>query len=320
MMKNRYNILDSSKALIFSLFSFLAVGLTLTLIIFFASTILNVPFSQVQNQSWVLYLNIFLSEGVYFLVYILVVKLKNNNKLSFFKENKINLSLTILLLISAVICFLGSVNITNLVNFCFKNLTKLTVDSSIINFNNFYIFLLSVFLLGVMPAVCEELVFREIIFNGLISRIKPIVSIIVSSLCFALFHFSIYKFFYQFVLGCLCATILYLLGNVAYCMIFHFVSNFCVLLFTYTNLTASIQFVSWGTKEVLISIVFFLIAILIVAIISYVMSIKKDKVHGDISKVIIESKKENDKKGILFFVTIICLLMLLWIFNVFVGV
>ena len=319
MKQNRYSILDSSKALTFSLFSFLVVGLVISIIVFVASSFFNIPYGQVQNQEWVSYLNIFLSEGIYFCIYLLVVKLSKSRDDAFFKVNKTNIRTIILMAFIAIICFFGCVNITSLVNFCFKNLTGIATIS-VVNLDSFSIFSLSIFLLGIMPAICEELVFRELIFRGLLSKIKPIYAVIISSLCFALFHFSIYKIFYQFILGIACATILYIFGSVIYNIIFHFVSNFCVLFFTYTTWSKVFEFTSWGTIEVVLSILFFVVSFFILASTFYISKRKNKNIYNEVEDNSFQSKLDVSKKDVLLFVIVMCILLLLWIFNVFLGV
>lgn len=95
-------------------------------------------------------------------------------------------------------------------------------------------YFLSIFSLALVPAVCEELIFRGLIFKGL-KRYGKAFSIILSAVMFAIFHMSYQQLLYPFLMGLFLAVIMYYENNIIYTIIFHFTNNFFSLTISYFN-------------------------------------------------------------------------------------
>ena len=120
------------------------------------------------------------------------------------------------------------------------NLLKLIgypLQSSVINPTDFPTFLLATFVLALIPAIFEELIFRGIIFSGLRKRFSLVGSILLSSLLFALMHASLQQFIYPFILGSIMAWLVARTGSLVCSMIVHFTNNFLVVLISYLQNT-----------------------------------------------------------------------------------
>ena len=89
-----------------------------------------------------------------------------------------------------------------------------------------------IFTLALVPAVSEEIFFRGLILNSL-SGVKKMFAVLISSLCFALYHASAVQFFYQFLFGVCFALLAMSAKSVVPCIFAHFINNAVVLLFTY---------------------------------------------------------------------------------------
>jgi len=96
-------------------------------------------------------------------------------------------------------------------------------------------YLISIFSLVIFPAVCEELIFRGIIFKGL-KKYGKVFSIVVSALMFAIFHMSVRQFIYPLIMGSLLAVIMYYENNIIYCIIVHLLNNFTTLTLSYLGI------------------------------------------------------------------------------------
>jgi membrane protease YdiL (CAAX protease family) len=107
--------------------------------------------------------------------------------------------------------------------------------SPIVGSTNFGRFLLVVVSSAIIPAVCEELIFRGMIFSGLRKSFSLPVAIVLSALLFALMHFSLQQFLYPFLLGMIMAWIVARTGSLVCSMIVHFANNFLVILMSYLN-------------------------------------------------------------------------------------
>ena len=89
---------------------------------------------------------------------------------------------------------------------------------------NIYPVWLSVIAFAILPAVVEELVFRGIVFKAL-SKKDVRGAVIVSSLFFALLHFSLGSVIYGFLFGVIFAWVYYVTDDIFYPIIMHMTFN-----------------------------------------------------------------------------------------------
>lgn len=84
--------------------------------------------------------------------------------------------------------------------------------------------LLSLFVMALVPAFCEELLFRGAILTNLLPFGKG-TAILISSLAFALMHQNMAQFLYAFCAGILLGVLYERTGSIWNCMILHFCNN-----------------------------------------------------------------------------------------------
>jgi sodium transport system permease protein len=87
--------------------------------------------------------------------------------------------------------------------------------------------------LGVLPALCEELAFRGFILSGLRRRFRPWTAIFLSSFLFALYQMNVFQFAPHFVFGSVLALLVVRSGSVLPAIVFHLVWNACLLVPTF---------------------------------------------------------------------------------------
>ena len=100
---------------------------------------------------------------------------------------------------------------------------------------NTYPLILSLVVFAVVPAVVEEFVFRGVIL-GAYSKVDVKAGIVISSLFFALLHFSCGSVMYGFFFGLLFAVIRLSTGNLVYTIIMHCLFNTINVLMSYMRL------------------------------------------------------------------------------------
>lgn len=83
---------------------------------------------------------------------------------------------------------------------------------------------LNIFLIAFIPAVCEEYLFRGLLFHGYKKR-NPLRAMLMSSFLFGLIHMNVNQFIYAFVMGCILCMLVYATGTVLASMISHFIFN-----------------------------------------------------------------------------------------------
>lgn len=85
-------------------------------------------------------------------------------------------------------------------------------------------YIYSIFSRVLIPAICEELLFRGIIFKGLETKNKAF-AILISALMFSIFHMSKEQLIYPLLMGLLFGVIMAYENNIIYCIIVHIVNN-----------------------------------------------------------------------------------------------
>ncbi|MBQ8615853.1 MAG: CPBP family intramembrane metalloprotease [Clostridia bacterium] len=245
-----------------SALSFLSSFLLCQLGVIFATilTLIFYRFTNSDTDSFTSFLNSavgYLITALALYVVMLLVFFFFNRK----KDNKITqpiklkkLAFYILIAITSfftlypiVICF------DSLLVKCGISLSSLTYE---LTTKNYFISLIS---LVIAPAICEELLFRGLIFKGLSNHGK-IFSISITALMFCLFHMSISQTIYPMLMGLLLSVIMFYEQNIYYCIAVHMTNNFLSLTLSYFKI--NLIFNHWS--YIVLAIILFLAFLFIV--------------------------------------------------------
>jgi uncharacterized protein len=105
---------------------------------------------------------------------------------------------------------------------------------AVLSLNNAGEYLMALFIMAVLPAICEETLFRGGLQNFLTRATRmPWVSILVVSLLFSAAHFSFYGFLSRLFLGIMLGLIFEYSGKLWLCIIAHFLNNALAITFIY---------------------------------------------------------------------------------------
>ena len=119
-----------------------------------------------------------------------------------------------------------------------------------------YHFALDTIKIAIIPAFCEEFLFRGLILDRL-SRFGRAKAIFISALLFALMHQNIGQIFYTFILGLVLGYIVVESGSIWGAIVLHFVNNFTQVIMNavmYTQHEARANFII-ATMELIIVVV-----------------------------------------------------------------
>lgn len=94
------------------------------------------------------------------------------------------------------------------------------------------VLLLNILVVGVLPALLEELLFRGVILQGLRSA-GDTVALVVSALMFGLMHGTLYQIPFAFILGLVFGYIVLKTGNILWSMGLHAANNTLAVLMEY---------------------------------------------------------------------------------------
>ncbi len=80
-------------------------------------------------------------------------------------------------------------------------------------------------LIAILPAVCEEVTFRGMIFSGLQHRTRAINAIVITALLFAVFHLSLHRFTGVFLIGLAATYVVWISNSIFTGMLMHMICN-----------------------------------------------------------------------------------------------
>lgn len=195
------------------------------------------------------------------------------------KKNKVNMpfatglnktlepsKVMIVILMSFVVVFMVAPFI-GLVDHLFALLGFAPDGSLPIDLNNGWQLLVGVLVLAVAPAVVEELLFRGIILNALLTKLKPHVAVLLSAIMFMLMHGSLQQTVYQILLGLVFGYIFVYTRKIAYSMILHFFNNLIVIIGAYMSVNSTVASVATtyvGVWDYVVPVAWLLFALVLV--------------------------------------------------------
>lgn len=97
-------------------------------------------------------------------------------------------------------------------------------------------FTLVVFTVAVVPAICEEALFRGLVQRDLESLTSGVRSAVIAGVVFALYHLNPFSLVPLIVLGVAFGLIVYRSGNLILAMLAHFLNNFLASVALYFNI------------------------------------------------------------------------------------
>lgn len=107
-----------------------------------------------------------------------------------------------------------------------KEASRKIMEAVFVNIDSFKKYLLSLFIIAILPAIFEEFFFRAGLQNILIRWFRnPAVAILVTSIIFSLVHMSYYGFLVRFALGVVLGLIFYYSSSIWLSVLLHFLFN-----------------------------------------------------------------------------------------------
>lgn len=225
---NVFNALDGAVAYLIVLAAFFAADLILP---FFFRRL----FSAGVDYFLINIISAVISQAMIVLVVLAFYKIKRVGVFSgdgyTFKLNAVDALMAVMFIFGIDFCFTAlHTDFFGYMETLFGDLGFSIPDDVIDNSNPLYILAYSLVITPVLPAICEELLFRGVIMRGFKERGIPF-SIFLSALCFALMHGSVAMFVLQFLAGVAIAAVVSLTKNHLYGSIMHWASNLFITLY-----------------------------------------------------------------------------------------
>ena len=264
-MQSKLTIKDSSSSFIvgfiISQISVLAATIiTMTVCKFFDSNFDSAAFLKTGVGYLILSLALYTS----ILIYFFFINKSKENKITG-KISLKKLSLYILIATISYFCLSPIVNCFNILLIrCGVSISELSYP---LTTRNYFISIISLVL---APAICEELLFRGLIFSGLKKHGK-IFSISISAIMFCLFHMSLTQTVYPILMGLLFGVIMFYEGNIYYCIAVHATNNLISLTMSYFKVNLAFNHWTYYLLAICLALIF------IVTIIALMIKNKHEK-------------------------------------------
>ena len=174
--------------------------------------------------------------------------------------------------------------ITSIVSSIFKESSEATYESlkDIMNKG----FIVTLFVVALMPAVCEEMMFRGYVFAAVRERYRPIVAMIFVAICFGLYHMSISRLFVTGLLGFALCVSTYYTKSIFPGMLMHFINNsYSVVAYYYPKaIEKGLPFLAVEKLSVTSSIVISIVGAALITVGFIIMKTSKKRSEAAVSE------------------------------------
>lgn len=220
----KYYTVENSKKSIFKTFAIYYICMAVFVgIKIFASSV-TLPEEKWVDVTYSMVVQLVVVFLLPLLLYCVLIKVSPKKVFKTCNFNKISPVVILISIGLGLICFFVNIVVSSLssglIGFSgYRSVgVALEYDYNIINF------LLDIFTVAVLPALCEEFLHRGLLLQGT-KHMGFKKAILISSLLFGLLHFSIQKFFYAFVVGMILGLVAVVSKNIWPGIIIHFINN-----------------------------------------------------------------------------------------------
>lgn len=280
-MRNEYKLKDSATIFILAILVPIIVSFALSFVLAFVSIVAKVETESLLSNMWVYSLILLLSQGSFLAVVLIYNKKKKINTLKATTlNNKVGILKYLIVAIMSIVSLYMFSPIINLFDTLIRSWGYSNSGELPFAINNIPSLIVSLISLALLPAVCEEMVFRGAIFNGLKNSVGVKKAVVLSALCFCIMHMSLQQTIYPLLLGVALALILYFTKSVRVTIFAHFCNNAMVVISNYVasfSTTTDVEpfVVNFGTT--VSSIIYLIIGCLIIALGCWLLNLLNKK-------------------------------------------
>lgn len=231
---NKYNALDAGIAFISFLLAFFILDKLMTP---FISYLFN---DRGKDYAFILCVSALISQGVIALIAFVFSRVRH---VGFLSGSGYVLKFDFLNIIFALMLSFGVYFLFDTVHYEFvESWTQIiyltdynslsgNLDLLLLNSNPVLLLIYAYILVPLLPAICEEALFRGVIMRGL-EQFGKVFAVIASSLIFALMHGSYEQLILQFIIGLVISTAVMLTNNMLIGCVIHFCYNLGTSIFS----------------------------------------------------------------------------------------
>lgn len=315
MKRNIYTRQDVGNVFLICVGAPQVVATFFVVLLIMLSSSLKIDYEALTNNPIILTIMAGLSQFLFCAIFFIYNKICKVNSANACNLNKINWPNILISIIIGLICLFGFNNLVN----SFSSLVQYLghePSSMPLPLTNIWWLIINIILLGILPAIFEELLFRGIILNGL-KQYGKVKAVIFSALLFALLHGSIDQTLYPIILGIVLAVVALKTNSVIPSILIHFVNNTIVIIINYIY-TASNTVIqpTVDLKYVLISIAIAIISSVAIFGLTKLLKPSKSKVTLQENDILYLESTKTKSNTMLWFGVVLGIIV--WIANLFV--
>lgn len=314
--KLTYDKYDAGQGFLFALFMPFVISLVYIFLVYIVASICGADLENItENTVYVIFATL-VSPIAFVLTFVIINKVSRTNyNTALGVKRKFSIKYLLVTIFLSFVCVFGMSNFVSLFD---AVLAKIGFNGSYalpIPMDNFGYLVLNLILLAVLPAICEELVFRGIIFNGL----KPygnMKAVFLSATLFMLVHSSVEQTVYPFFVGIVLALLMLRTNNIIYPILLHFLNNAIVVVINYISVqSGAVSEFTLSTFNILFAIALAILAVLCIVIVFKIILKNKNK-SNSISQ---ENLNQNESSPNTFLYVGIIGAIIIWIFDLISG-
>jgi membrane protease YdiL (CAAX protease family) len=179
---------------------------------------------QINTESLMYGISITIINLVSFGLVIFIGFKKSKQKFNeVFKFNKVSLDYWVAIIIFMFGFIIVSSEIDNLLNYVLPMPAFLrdVFESMMVK----QAFIVSILLIGIIPGIVEEMMFRGVILNGFQGNYSNKKAIVISALLFGIIHLNPWQFVTAFIIGIIAAWVYIKTKSIILCIYMHFFNN-----------------------------------------------------------------------------------------------
>ncbi len=314
--KLTYDKYDAGQGFLFALFMPFLVSLVYLFIVYIIASIAGVSLENITENTIYLAFAMLMSPIAFILTFMLVNKISRTDyAMALGVKQKFDYKYLIVAILLSLVCVFGMSNFVNLFDAVLEKIGFVGSYSLPLPMDNFGYLVLNLILLAILPAICEELVFRGIIFNGL-KQYGNMSAVFLSATLFMLVHSSVEQTVYPFFVGIVLALLMLRTNNIIYPIILHFLNNAIVVVMNYVYYQNGIA----ESFTLSLSNILFAIALAVLSVLCVVITFKLILKNKDKKKKqnILQDGTQKDAPNTFLYVGIIGA-VIIWIFDLISG-
>lgn len=314
--KLTYDKYDAGQGFLFALFMPFVISLVYIFLVYIVASICGTDLENItENTVYVIFATL-VSPIAFVLTFVIINKVSRTNYITALGvKSKFSIKYLLVTIFLSLVCVFGMSNFVSLFD---AVLAKIGFNGSYalpIPMDNFGYLVLNLILLAVLPAICEELVFRGIIFNGL-KQYGNMKAVFLSATLFMLVHSSVEQTVYPFFVGIVLALLMLRTNNIIYPILLHFLNNAIVVVINYISVhSGAVSEFTLSTFNILFAIALAILAVLCIVIVFKIILKNKNK-SNSISQ---ENLNQNESSPNTFLYVGIIGAIIIWIFDLISG-